>query len=301
MSHDDQLPPLQSFSTDLAALAELASFEGLSFELESRSFKSSLGFEGCGFDSLGFESLSFKNISFESLNVDNLMLREREHFSFDWLSLADWFNLALLSFGKLSSDLENLVLRQARHCVPVWERDLVPPAPNIPACSVRTRAMINEFVHYLNRLRAFDEKLAPIHGEDETRIAKLFDTKTGKCPSITARMFRSLIKRWLRACNNSMKNYEHAVTGKRIDGCPRLTRARRLVARSTPRARETAREQKRAWRQQPEVKKREARQKKHWRLQNIDKDKALRKADYERARDENYHRPFVAIDFEGMN
>jgi hypothetical protein len=30
-----------------------------------------------------------------------------------------------------------------------------------------------------------------------------------------------------------MKNFEHAISGKRIDGCPRLTRAKHCVARST--------------------------------------------------------------------
>jgi hypothetical protein len=153
----------------------------------------------------------------------------------------------------------------------------------------------------LDRLLALDEKLERVDGEDETRIVKLIDPKTGTLPPISPSMLCSFVERWLRACNDFMENFERAATGKRIDGCPRLTHARRLVARSTPQARETAREQKRAWRQDPEVKKREARQKKQWRLEHNDNDKALRKADYERARDRNYHRPFVATDFEGMN
>jgi hypothetical protein len=176
-------------------------------------------------------------------------------------------------------------------------RDL-PPSPDIPAFIAWLILFIVVIVPRLARFVALDAKLAPAHSEDETRIATLIDLKITPC---TPRMFRSFIRRWVRACNYSDKNLEGALSGKRIDGCPRLTHARRLVVRSMPQARETAREQKRARRRDPEVKKREARQKKKWRQANIDKDKALRKADYERARDKNYHRPFVAIDSEGMN
>jgi hypothetical protein len=112
-------------------------------------------------------------------------------------------------------------------------------------------------------LIVLDEKLVPLEGEDESRIVKLLerskDPKTGLIDpqSIPRRMWRSFERRWHRACNYSVKNFVRAMTGKRIDGCPRLTRARRLVARSTPRARKKASAQKRAWRQDPSVKRRE--------------------------------------------
>jgi hypothetical protein len=155
-------------------------------------------------------------------------------------------------------------------------------------------------------------------GEDETPIVKLLegliDPKTGPIDpqSNAPRMFRSFFRRWLRACNNSTKNLERAITGKRIDGCPRLTHARRLVARSTPQARRTARAQKRARYRDPSVKRRDKIRLKRWRADNPVKVKALlrsyRQADPDKVKawrglqhDIHYHRPFITIDFEGMN
>jgi hypothetical protein len=170
----------------------------------------------------------------------------------------------------------------------------------------------------LDAFMALDEKLVPLSGEDETRIVKLFqrftdpETRRIDFQSITPSMIRSFFRRWQRAGNNSVKNIQRAIAGKRVDGCPRLTRARRRVSRCTPRARKNASAQKRAWRQDPSVKRRENSGKKRWRDANPGKDKAQRDGwrhanpdkVKERRRlehDINYHRPFIAIDFEGMN
>jgi hypothetical protein len=155
----------------------------------------------------------------------------------------------------------------------------------------------------LDALSVLDEKLVPHPGEDETRIGelveRLIDPKTERIDpqSITPRIFRSFVKRWRRACNNSMKNFEHVMAAKRIDGCPRLTRARRLVARCTPQARKAASAQKRARYQDPSVKQRENTRQNTYRHAHPEIVKAGRRLQ----QDINYHRPFIAIDFEGMN
>ena len=126
-------------------------------------------------------------------------------------------------------------------------------------------------------LIVLDEKLVPLEGEDETRLVKLVDPETGLIDpqSITPRKLRSFLRRWRRACNNLMKNFEHAISGKRIDGSPRLTHARRLVARSTTQARKAASAQKRARYRDPSVKRREKTRLKRWRADNPVKVKAL--------------------------
>jgi len=128
---------------------------------------------------------------------------------------------------------------------PAW----VPVEPAIRHCINYLKDFVEMIDRVCRRVDAsivLDEKLVPFQDEDETRIVKLLerliDPKTGliDLQRITPRMLRSFVRRWRRACNNSMKNFERAITGKRLDGCPRLTHARRLVARSTPQARKAA-------------------------------------------------------------
>jgi hypothetical protein len=143
----------------------------------------------------------------------------------------------------------------------------------------------------------------------------LIDPKTGliDLQSIDPlRTVRSFFRRWLRACNYSVENFDRAITGKRIDGCPRLTRARRCVARSMARSRKAASAQKRARYRDPSVKRRAHTRRQRWRDGNPDKVKAQQQS-YRQANpdkveaqrrlqhDINYHRPFISIDFEGMN
>jgi hypothetical protein len=200
---------------------------------------------------------------------------------------------------------------------PTW----VPVEPAIQHCINYLKDAFETIARVCSLLDAtivLDEKLVPLEGEDESRIVKLLerskDPKTGLIDpqSIPPRMWRSYERRWLRAWNYSVKNFVRAMTGKRIDGCPRLTRARRLVARSTPRARKAASAQKRARYRDPSVKRREKIRLKRLRADNPVKVKALLrsyrqvnpdkvKAQRRLQHDINYHRPFISFDFEGMN
>ena len=98
---------------------------------------------------------------------------------------------------------------------PAW----VPLEPAIQDC-INSLKDIFEMIACACRLLdaaiVLDEKLVPLEGEDETRIVKLLerliDPKTGRIDPqrFASRMIRSLARRWMRACNYSMKNFVHA-------------------------------------------------------------------------------------------
>jgi hypothetical protein len=162
---------------------------------------------------------------------------------------------------------------------------------------------IREAMRSLDRLAALDMKIKPHEGEDETRM--FLEYPEGSLPDTQpVRFLRSFARRWARACGYDVKNVITAAAGKKLsdrEKCPRLAHGKELVARCKPEARAKATVLRKAWRQAPEVRARVNSSSRGWKLRNIDKDKELDRA-YQLRRDVlDYHRPFIAVDSEGMD
>ena len=98
------------------------------------------------------------------------------------------------------------------------------------------------------------------------------------------------------------QKFPQLLFGIRFRGYPALGRAYKAYARSKPEAKARQSEAHRKFRERPEEKLKRADHSRHWREHNHAKRLAQpwlqRRAE---ARDVHYHRPFVAIDSEGMN
>jgi hypothetical protein len=95
---------------------------------------------------------------------------------------------------------------------------------------------------------ALDAKLDPEEGEDESRLL-LVPPEQLKIEEKKQRLERSLYRRWLRAANYQKENIERAITGRPVDNCPRLTRAKRNLRRSMTEDHGRAAERKEVWRE----------------------------------------------------
>jgi hypothetical protein len=145
------------------------------------------------------------------------------------------------------------------------------------------------FVPLAARGIAIDAKLDPEPGEDETRL--LEPCEDGP------RRSRSFYRRWLRAANYQTENIERALTGKIVDNCPRLTRAKRNMRRTVTEDRAPAIERMRAWRENDDNRRSENGHQVARHKANADDDYLANVT----IDDIECERPIIAVDSEGMD